>query len=72
MIGVNGRVARRGEGVQPVRLDVREQELPLSVKRRMVVLAGQDLIGALLSNSLGHLFLAPHGVDLDNGALQFQ
>ena len=72
MIGISGRMARKGDVVKPVRFDVLEKELHLTVKRRMVVLEGQDIIGSLLRNGLGNLFLTAHGVDCDNGTLKLQ
>jgi hypothetical protein len=38
----------------------------------MVVLEGQDLLGFLLGNGFSNVFLTPHGVDGDNGALKLQ
>jgi hypothetical protein len=72
MIRVNGRMAGSGDAVQPLCFDILEQEFHLPMEGWMIVLEGQDVIGSLLSNRLGNLFLTPHGVDRDNGTLQLQ
>lgn len=72
MIRVNGRMAGSGDAVQPLCFDILEQEFHLPMEGWMIVLEGQDVIGSLLSNRLGNLFLTPHGVDRDKGTLKLQ
>ena len=70
MISVNGRMMFRGDMVQAVRFDVLKQELHLTRECQMIVLQGQNVIGALLRNGLGHFFLTPHRIDRHKGTLQ--
>jgi len=70
MIRVHGRMLFRGDMVQAVRFDVLKQALPLTMEGRMIVLQGQNVIGALLRNGLGHFFLTPHRIDRHKGTLQ--
>ena len=62
MVGIDGGMMIRGDVVKPIGLEVVEKQLYLTMQRRMVVLEGQDIIGALLDDSPGNFFLTPHRI----------